>query len=207
MKILIVDPFSTSPNYSNTIAHYLSESDHKVFLVGANRSVNNMSDRDNKVIRYPFISNLMDHPLAKKLYYFQNIIRLILYPFALMKIYFLIIRNNIDVLHFQWSHVAMLELILVLVVKNRCSVVYTFHNTTPFHGERHLIHEILSFGSRALKNKIDKVIVHTEYSKNIFSKSYPEIINKIYVVARGICLLYTSPSPRDRTRSRMPSSA
>ena len=24
---------------------------------------------------------------------------------------------------------------------------------------------------------------------------------------RGICLLYTSPSPRDRTRSRMPSSA
>ena len=24
---------------------------------------------------------------------------------------------------------------------------------------------------------------------------------------KGICLLYTSPSPRDRTRSRMPSSA
>ena len=27
------------------------------------------------------------------------------------------------------------------------------------------------------------------------------------VVQRGTCLLYTSPSPRDRTRSRMPSSA
>ena len=27
------------------------------------------------------------------------------------------------------------------------------------------------------------------------------------LVSRGICLLYTSPSPRDRTRSRMPSSA
>ena len=26
-------------------------------------------------------------------------------------------------------------------------------------------------------------------------------------VMRSICLLYTSPSPRDRTRSRMPSSA
>ena len=25
--------------------------------------------------------------------------------------------------------------------------------------------------------------------------------------ARNVCLLYTSPSPRDRTRSRMPSSA
>ena len=29
----------------------------------------------------------------------------------------------------------------------------------------------------------------------------------IEAVAHKICLLYTSPSPRDRTRSRMPSSA
>ena len=29
----------------------------------------------------------------------------------------------------------------------------------------------------------------------------------IFVVYDGCCLLYTSPSPRDRTRSRMPSSA
>ena len=28
-----------------------------------------------------------------------------------------------------------------------------------------------------------------------------------YIVQDGTCLLYTSPSPRDRTRSRMPSSA
>ena len=29
----------------------------------------------------------------------------------------------------------------------------------------------------------------------------------IHSMWHGICLLYTSPSPRDRTRSRMPSSA
>ena len=34
---------------------------------------------------------------------------------------------------------------------------------------------------------------------------YDENENTVYVV-KG-CLLYTSPSPRDRTRSRMPSSA
>ena len=28
-----------------------------------------------------------------------------------------------------------------------------------------------------------------------------------YCGSSGVCLLYTSPSPRDRTRSRMPSSA
>ena len=40
----------------------------------------------------------------------------------------------------------------------------------------------------------------------------PALINKAISVAhrgnyQNICLLYTSPSPRDRTRSRMPSSA
>ena len=29
----------------------------------------------------------------------------------------------------------------------------------------------------------------------------------VALATRGPCLLYTSPSPRDRTRSRMPSSA
>ena len=31
--------------------------------------------------------------------------------------------------------------------------------------------------------------------------------NAIYAMLAAVCLLYTSPSPRDRTRSRMPSSA
>ena len=29
----------------------------------------------------------------------------------------------------------------------------------------------------------------------------------VFVLSQSLCLLYTSPSPRDRTRSRMPSSA
>ena len=33
------------------------------------------------------------------------------------------------------------------------------------------------------------------------------ILASIAIVVLGGCLLYTSPSPRDRTRSRMPSSA
>ena len=37
-----------------------------------------------------------------------------------------------------------------------------------------------------------------------------EIVNvakNLIIDISGVCLLYTSPSPRDRTRSRMPSSA
>ena len=36
----------------------------------------------------------------------------------------------------------------------------------------------------------------------------PDVIEKSSIIDKTIpCLLYTSPSPRDRTRSRMPSSA
>ena len=35
----------------------------------------------------------------------------------------------------------------------------------------------------------------------------PERGAKVRVIQDYVCLLYTSPSPRDRTRSRMPSSA
>ena len=48
------------------------------------------------------------------------------------------------------------------------------------------------------------------YAIELFSKIEIDIIRKPLVSAVLlflICLLYTSPSPRDRTRSRMPSSA
>ena len=43
--------------------------------------------------------------------------------------------------------------------------------------------------------------------KNVFGfNSSAELVNGRAAMV-GFCLLYTSPSPRDRTRSRMPSSA
>ena len=40
-----------------------------------------------------------------------------------------------------------------------------------------------------------------------FGHNHPIITEAIQKQAAKLCLLYTSPSPRDRTRSRMPSSA
>ena len=41
-----------------------------------------------------------------------------------------------------------------------------------------------------------------EWRRQVLPAGLPRV-----AVEAGICLLYTSPSPRDRTRSRMPSSA
>ena len=54
--------------------------------------------------------------------------------------------------------------------------------------------------------------VHAMWPEFISGRHHRIIAEKLQRVASGdlkrlICLLYTSPSPRDRTRSRMPSSA
>ena len=45
------------------------------------------------------------------------------------------------------------------------------------------------------------------YIISVVSQNGGHLSSNLGVVELTICLLYTSPSPRDRTRSRMPSSA
>ena len=75
----------------------------------------------------------------------------------------------------------------------------------------------------ASKKRFRRVITNT-FSSNedcemfimVLKQQWPKHINKLpdseleitrSIESPNICLLYTSPSPRDRTRSRMPSSA
>ena len=51
---------------------------------------------------------------------------------------------------------------------------------------------------------IDHEIAQIITAKDDSNEETFEVVKKI---KSNICLLYTSPSPRDRTRSRMPSSA
>ena len=49
--------------------------------------------------------------------------------------------------------------------------------------------------------------VTREQFPNSEGQGFDDLVTLRYAIASIICLLYTSPSPRDRTRSRMPSSA
>ena len=71
-------------------------------------------------------------------------------------------------------------------------------------------HSKVSFGSSKLKQAICEVLSDEGFIKKVEvieadSKKNIEVTLKYF--EDKPCLLYTSPSPRDRTRSRMPSSA
>ena len=57
------------------------------------------------------------------------------------------------------------------------------------------------------KTKFDSLFASTDPVQNIDSIDDCDDCDKMTYTRTSICLLYTSPSPRDRTRSRMPSSA
>ena len=54
------------------------------------------------------------------------------------------------------------------------------------------------------KEQVDQVLTHKDIKAISFVGSVP--VGQ-YIYKTGTCLLYTSPSPRDATLSRMPSSA
>ena len=67
----------------------------------------------------------------------------------------------------------------------------------------------LAFSQQANQRIAQQYYINGEYDKAIVL--YKELVEKqfsvSYYIPYYICLLYTSPSPRDRQKSRMPSSA
>ena len=62
--------------------------------------------------------------------------------------------------------------------------------------------------SVVIEEKIEAVVRH-DWTKEEIAEIYHRPLLELVFEASQVhnCLLYTSPSPRDRTRSRMPSSA
>ena len=79
----------------------------------------------------------------------------------------------------------------------------------PGHSSRH--YERLFLASNPTLNTLGDQIRKGKFRKTVLEDKVNDVIidlhHKLQVQKVGVCLLYTSPSPRDRTRSRMPSSA
>tara|TARA_A100001011_G_C14313753_1_gene846917 strand:- start:1850 stop:2956 length:1107 start_codon:yes stop_codon:yes gene_type:complete len=167
------------------LADSLSKLDNEIFLIGSNKSFNGRKLENKKIKKLPFITASLDFPLNKKFYFLQNLVRTVAYPIALLKIYLIIKKNKIDVVHFQWSNIPILETIFIFFVKNQTKVFYTAHNTTLFHGEKKRIHQLFNLGREKFLRSLNKIIVHTEYSKKVLVNLYPHLVKKIDIVPYG----------------------
>ncbi len=87
-----------------------------------------------------------------------------------------------DVVHFQWAIVPLLDALALLLLRRRCPVVITVHDTLPFNNDRVPLSQRLAFD---LPIKLcDRVIVHTRAGRQILiRRGIPE--EKVVVVPHG----------------------
>ena len=99
-------------------------------------------------------------------------------------------------LNLDWKPVAVLSKFVDIVVNGMTDKGYEIKS---FASDPYALKERTDYAFNALRDITNKDLIQ-EFNditgKNFFKTPSP-----------NTCLLYTSPSPRDRTRSRMPSSA
>ena len=72
----------------------------------------------------------------------------------------------------------------------------------------YITHLSKTFKYSTLKRRLASINVMHKYKGHYIDLKHPIIVENLLGIKRQIgCLLYTSPSPRDRSSSRMPSSA
>ena len=77
--------------------------------------------------------------------------------------------------------------------------------TDPFLGEHDLMNQSRTITGSTSTQSVTWLHRHRAFSGGVLGRLEEAALSA--QEAAGCCLLYTSPSPRDRTRSRMPSSA
>jgi glycosyltransferase involved in cell wall biosynthesis len=97
-----------------------------------------------------------------------------------------------DIVHFQWAVIPALDALAMTLIRARCPVILTVHDTTPFNGDR------LSLGQTAgydLPMKVaDHVIVHTEAARQaLLLRGISSA--KITVIPHGPLRLAATPTP------------
>lgn len=121
----------------------------------------------------PIFSYRQDmNPLAKIISYFCSLLKLV----SILK------SVRPDVLHIQWWKQWYLDYFFLSIYKKFASqIVFTAHNLVPHNtGER--------MKSKCIKyyNRVDKIIVHDNNTKNELIKDFQGKENKIAVIAHGI---------------------
>ena len=95
----------------------------------------------------------------------------------------------------------MIHGVLVFVTLMTAAVIYSYYSVD----QNILITKPMAIGGIVLVGLI--VIGIVQRNKTEINKSKTNLSTIISAIVGGICLLYTSPSPRDLSTSRMPSSA
>lgn len=120
------------------------------------------------------------------------------HAFGLARLVAKVWRHAPDVVHVQWVLLPPFDLVALWLIKRRCRVVLTVHDTTPFNGAR--LSWLQEAGFDAPIRLADAVIVHTRAARErLLARGLDP--RKVTVIPHGPLALAASPpaprAPRD----------
>jgi glycosyltransferase involved in cell wall biosynthesis len=100
-------------------------------------------------------------------------------------------RHKPHVVHFQWTVLPVLDALAMILIRQKCLVVITVHDTTSYNGDR--ISTWQAAGFDLPMKMADRVIVHTEGArKTLLRRGIPAA--KLAVIPHGPLTLPVPPS-------------
>ena len=185
MKILMLDAACTSLPYDHSLCEALVKKGCTVDFFGSEYVHTKWTNKPS----YNFISHFyrFTHWLyrgnARGL--FRQYVKTIEHVFNMFHFVHLIKKYNPDIIHFQWSQLPFIDKMFLARLKKIAPLVYTIHNSTPLHGEKHSFSFLQKVDSHFL-NYFDSYIAHTKYSRNITLKRFSVPQKKIAIIPHGI---------------------
>lgn len=111
---------------------------------------------------------------------------------GLSKVVWKVLFNRIDVVHFQWAVIPILDAMVMRIIRCFRPVFLTVHDTTPFNGEQISFMQNLGFDLPI--SSASQVIVHTQSAlQSLIKRGVPE--RKINIIPHGPLSL-SVPLPR-----------
>jgi glycosyltransferase involved in cell wall biosynthesis len=112
---------------------------------------------------------------------------------GLLKLMWMVWTQKPDVVHVQWIVVPPLDALALLLIRRRCALVLTVHDTVPFNGER--LSLVQNAGFDLPMRIAQRIVVHTESGRRtLLARGVPA--HKIVVIAHGPLRLPVPTPPR-----------
>lgn len=87
---------------------------------------------------------------------------------GLIQLFYKAMSNRVDVVHFQWTVIPVLDALLMALIRLFKPVILTVHDTTPFNGERISFMQNLGFDMPI--KFANQIIVHTQSARQSLIK-------------------------------------
>lgn len=192
MKVAMIDPSAFTPPYDHHLCEGLSKAGCDVTLVTTEFDYvgwkNGTSYQKREAFYsltnrlYPSADSSWHRQLLKGGEHVADSVLLLRYLKQL----------DPDVIHFQWLPLPVVDKVFVERLEQIAPVVYTVHDTTPYHGATPSRLQV--WGVRSVPKKFDRLIVHTNDAREELTERDISA-SKISVVPHGVLRYPDSERP------------